>query len=68
MFEALTTHRPYKEACSNSEAFAFLSRSILRLFDPACVAAMIANRDAVEAIQDRFRAKPGLHEAYLTDL
>jgi HD-GYP domain-containing protein (c-di-GMP phosphodiesterase class II) len=68
VFDALTTHRPYKEAYSNSEAFAFLSRSILRQFDPACVAAMIANRDAIEAIQDRFRAKTGLHEAYRTDL
>lgn len=68
VFDALTTRRPYKEPLSNSDAYAFLNCSINRQFDPACVAAMIASRDAVTAIQDRFQAKAGVHEAYRTDL
>lgn len=68
VFDALTTRRPYKDPLSNSDACAFLNRSINRQFDPACVAAMIASGDAIAAIQDRFQAKAGVHEAYRTDL
>ncbi len=72
VFDALTTVRPYKRAWSNDEAFALLADLAGRKFDPDCVAALSADRPAVEVIQTRFRsakgAFEGFHEAYLEEV
>jgi HD-GYP domain-containing protein (c-di-GMP phosphodiesterase class II) len=55
VFDALTSVRPYKEAWSNDRAFLFLQSMAGTKFDSDCVAALINCRDAVEAIQERFK-------------
>jgi HD-GYP domain-containing protein (c-di-GMP phosphodiesterase class II) len=55
VFDALTSARPYKEAWSNDEAFALLREMAGSKFDHDCVAALIAARAEVEAVQRRFR-------------
>lgn len=67
VFDALTTERPYKPAHTNEDAFAHLGRGAGVHFDPLCVEAMLARRDDVAAIQQRFRAEAGFHEAYEID-
>ena len=37
-------------------------------FDPECVAALVANRATIEAIQDQFRASNPFHEGYMIGL
>ena len=54
VFDALTSRRPYKDAWSNAEAFAILQRMAGTQLDSDCVAALLANREQVEAIQVRF--------------
>jgi HD-GYP domain-containing protein (c-di-GMP phosphodiesterase class II) len=54
VFDALTSVRPYKEAWSNDEAFALLKEMAGTKFDHDCVAALIAARAEVEAVQRRF--------------
>jgi len=54
VFDALTSARPYKKAWSNDEAFAFLHDKTPDIFDSACVAALVHQRDRVEAIQKKF--------------
>jgi two-component system response regulator RpfG len=55
VFDALTSERPYKQAWSNRDAFAYLQANAGRQFDADCVGALAAARDEVEAIQARFR-------------
>ncbi|HEY0666259.1 MAG TPA: HD domain-containing phosphohydrolase [Gallionella sp.] len=55
VFDALTSTRPYKEAWSNDEAFAYLQSLSGIKFDADCVAALAGCRDQVEAIQRKFR-------------
>jgi HD-GYP domain-containing protein (c-di-GMP phosphodiesterase class II) len=55
VFDALTSQRPYKEAWSNDKAFAWLQEMAGSKFDHDCVAALIAAREEVEAVQRRFK-------------
>jgi putative two-component system response regulator len=55
VFDALTSVRPYKTAWDCARAFAFLEDGAGSHFDPACVRAFLAQRQAVLAI----------HAAYL---
>ena len=68
VFDALTTQRCYKSAWSNDDAFALMRKLSGRRFDPDCVAALIANRQKVEMIQQQFRSNNVFHEAYMDDL
>lgn len=54
VFDALTSRRPYKEAWSNDQAFALLQEMAGSKFDHDCVAALIAVREEVEAVQRLF--------------
>lgn len=55
VFDALTSERPYKQAWSNDEAFAYLIREGETTLDQDCIDAMILNREAVEKIQAVFK-------------
>jgi HD-GYP domain-containing protein (c-di-GMP phosphodiesterase class II) len=55
VFDALTSVRPYKEAWSNDKAFAWLQEMAGSKFDRDCVAALVAAREEVEAVQRRFK-------------
>ena len=57
VFDALTTDRCYKAAWSNDDAFRLMGELSGSRFDPDCVAALIANRATIEAIQDQFRGQ-----------
>ncbi len=54
IFDALTSKRPYKHAWSVDEAFAYLREQAQSKLDPACVKALLNNREKVEAIRSRF--------------
>jgi response regulator RpfG family c-di-GMP phosphodiesterase len=49
-FDALTSARPYKEAWDCERAFALLEEGAGHHFDPLCVRAFLAQRQAVLAI------------------
>lgn len=55
VFDALTSRRPYKEAWSNSEAFAKLREMAGVQLDAECVSALVDNAEKVEEIQRLFR-------------
>jgi HD-GYP domain-containing protein (c-di-GMP phosphodiesterase class II) len=55
IFDALTSHRPYKEAWSNQEAFAMLQKMAGSKLDKDCVDALLKRRDEVEKIQVEFQ-------------
>ncbi|SFH57053.1 GAF domain-containing protein [Nitrosospira sp. Nsp14] len=55
VFDALTSHRPYKEAWNMDDAFEELRRLAGRKLDPDCVEALIKNRAQLEEIRDRFQ-------------
>ncbi|MBS0496393.1 MAG: HD domain-containing protein [Proteobacteria bacterium] len=55
VFDALTSHRPYKEAWSNEKAFALLQQLAGEKLDADCVNALIENRSKVEEIQQQFK-------------
>jgi hypothetical protein len=55
VFDALASTRAYKARWSNDRAFARLERLARRSLDPDCVRALIARRDQVEDIQQRFQ-------------
>lgn len=55
IFDALTSERPYKKAWTNDEAFDELKKLAGVRLDADCVAAMINNRETVEAIQKQFQ-------------
>jgi HD-GYP domain-containing protein (c-di-GMP phosphodiesterase class II) len=54
VFDALTSRRPYKEAWSNEQAFAWLRKAAGEKLDLDCVEALVRNRDKVEEIQRLF--------------
>ncbi len=54
VFDALTSHRPYKKAWTNDEAFSYLREMRGRKFYPPCVDALILNRRRIEEIQSKF--------------
>ena len=54
VFDALISRRPYKPAWSIDEAFAYINGQSGKLFDPACVDALIRARDKVEALCERY--------------
>jgi len=58
IFDALTSHRPYKTAWTNEEAFAMLRQLAGIQLDRDCVNALIKNAGGVEEIQKRFRENP----------
>lgn len=58
VFDALTSHRPYKEAWSNNEAFAALQRAAGNKLDDECVQALLDSREEIEHIQTRFQEDP----------
>jgi len=62
-FDALTTVRPYKPAWGLDEAQAFLREQAGRLFDPDCVAALLASPAQVATIRERFREPPETPES-----
>jgi len=55
VFDALTSHRPYKEAWGNEKAFALLQQLAGEKLDADCVNALIENRSKVEEIQQQFK-------------
>ena len=58
VFDALTSARPYKEAWGIDQAFATLLEMADEKLDRDCVAALIRNREQVEAIQATFVEDP----------
>ncbi|MCK5790173.1 MAG: HD domain-containing protein [Ketobacter sp.] len=58
VFDALTSRRPYKEAWSNSEAFAKLKEMAGEKLDAECVAALINDKAQIEEIQRVFKENP----------
>ena len=55
VFDALTSHRPYKEAWTIDEAFKELRTLAGSKLDPDCVDALIRNRVQLEEIMGRFK-------------
>ena len=58
VFDALTSHRPYKEAWSIDDAFQELRKLAGGKLDVDCVEALIKNRAQLEEIRDRFQEDP----------
>lgn len=58
VFDALTSRRPYKEAWSIDEAFAYLAQIAGEKLDRECVQVLVDNREAVEQIQNQFAENP----------
>lgn len=58
VFDALTSRRPYKDAWSNDAAFDMLRQLAGETLDAACVEALMAQRQAVEQIQQQFTEDP----------
>jgi putative two-component system response regulator len=60
VFDALTTHRPYREPMPIAQALAALGEERGRHFDPALVDSFLARGDAVSALHDELdrRAPP----------
>ena len=58
VFDALISKRPYKRAWSIDEALRYISDESGKLFDPACVAALLRGRERVEEICGRFANNP----------
>ena len=54
IFDALTTHRPYKEPWSNEHAFAMLQLLSIDKLDKGCVSALVDNPGEVVKIQEQF--------------
>ena len=58
VFDALTSRRSYKEAWTNDDAFALLSRMAGEKLDIECVQALTTSRAEVERIQQQFQENP----------
>jgi len=54
VFDALTSHRPYKEPWANTEAFDYLRRQAQWKLDRDCVDALLRNGEDVARIQAEF--------------
>lgn len=55
VFDALTSHRPYKDAWTNDEAFTTLRKLTGHQLDEDCVNALLKNREKIEEIQKQFQ-------------
>lgn len=55
IFDALTSHRPYKEPWTNADAFDYLRRQTEHKLDHDCVEALIQGTDEIERIQALFQ-------------
>lgn len=55
VFDALTSHRPYKQAWDIEAAFSFLEREAGQAFDPRLVPLFIGARAEIEEIMANFR-------------
>jgi len=58
VFDALTSRRPYKEAWSIDDAFAYLKLVAGEKLDRDCVQVLVDNREVVERIQAQFAEDP----------
>jgi len=58
VLDALTSERPYKEAWSFEQAYAYLGIHSGRMFDPDCVASLLAQQDVILDIRRRFHDEP----------
>ena len=58
VFDALLSRRPYKRAWSIDEALQYIADESGRLFDPACVNALLKDRGRVDDICQRFAPPP----------
>ncbi|MCR6662279.1 MAG: two-component system response regulator [Luteimonas sp.] len=58
VFDALISKRPYKRAWSHDEAFDYIRENSGKLFDPACVDALIRARTRVEELCARYVTQP----------
>ncbi len=56
VFDALTSKRPYKDAWTVEDAFDLLQKESGYHFDPQCVDALIASKDAAIAIKEKYAA------------
>lgn len=54
IFDALTSHRPYKKAWTNDESFTELKRLSGTILDKDCVDALVNNLEQIECIQRSF--------------
>ena len=54
VFDALISPRPYKKAWEKDAALAYLYAQRGRLFDPACVDALIRGRARLDDICERY--------------
>lgn len=55
VFDALTSHRPYKDAWDNTRAFELLRKMAGEQLDRDCVEALLSQQKAIEEIQRQFR-------------
>ena len=63
VFDALISPRPYKKAWDKDAALAYLYAQRGRLFDPACVDALIRGRARLDDICERYstvQSRPGM--------
>jgi putative two-component system response regulator len=58
VFDALTSRRPYKEACSNEQAYAILRSGRGSHFDPHILDLFFAHLDEIVAVQQQYRDEP----------
>lgn len=55
VFDALTSDRPYRAALPNPTAYAMMAAESGQHFDPAVLDAFLAQRSAMEAVQQQYR-------------
>ena len=60
VFDALTSDRPYRAALPNHTVYEMMAAESGRHFDPAVLNAFLAQRSAVEAVQQQHRYVAGL--------
>ena len=60
VYDALRSHRPYKEPWSRERAVDFIIEQRGRHFDPACVDAFTRQLDLISAIEEQFTDAPPL--------
>lgn len=60
VYDALRSHRPYKEPWSRERAVEFIGEQRGRHFDPACVDAFTRQLDLIFAIEEQFTDAPPL--------
>lgn len=60
VFDALISERPYKRAWTMDETFDYFQENRGSLFDPACVDALLRNRERVEEMAGRLGGNRGI--------